>query len=53
VLEVLGPSATEGSARALVQSSSTEVLCEVLAEVDFAPARARGRLRIDVDPLRV
>jgi primosomal protein N' (replication factor Y) len=53
VLEVLGPSATGASARALVQSASTEVLCEVLAEVDFAPARARGRLRIDVDPLRV
>ena len=53
VLEVLGPSATGASARALVQSASTEMLCDVLAGVDFAPARARGRLRIDVDPLRV
>ena len=52
-LQVLGPSAAGASARALVQSASTEALCDHLAGVDFAPARARGRLRIDVDPLRV
>jgi primosomal protein N' (replication factor Y) len=52
-LQVLGPSATVASARALVQSASTEVLCDVLAGIDFAPARSHGRLRVDVDPLRV
>jgi primosomal protein N' (replication factor Y) len=52
-LQVLGPSAAGASARALVQSASTEVLCDVLAGVDFAPARSQGRLRVDVDPLRV
>jgi hypothetical protein len=29
------------------------MLCDALAEVDLTPARDRGRLRMDVDPLRV
>jgi primosomal protein N' (replication factor Y) (superfamily II helicase) len=52
-LEVLGPAIAGTSARALVQAPSTHVLCDALAGVDLAPARARGRLRVDVDPLRV
>jgi primosomal protein N' (replication factor Y) (superfamily II helicase) len=52
-LRVLGPSVAGTSARALVQAPSTEVVCDALAAVDLAPARARGRLRVDVDPLRV
>jgi primosomal protein N' (replication factor Y) len=52
-LQVLGPTVAGKAARALVQASSTDVLCDALASVDFTPARARGRLRVDVDPLRV
>jgi primosomal protein N' (replication factor Y) len=52
-LRVLGPAAVGASARALVQAPSTEALCDALDEVDLTPARARGRLRVDVDPLRV
>jgi primosomal protein N' (replication factor Y) (superfamily II helicase) len=52
-LRVLGPTVAGASARALVQAPSTDVLCDALAAVDLAPARARGRLRVDVDPLRV
>jgi primosomal protein N' (replication factor Y) len=52
-LRVLGPTVTGASARALVQAPSTDVLCDALATVDLAPARARGRLRVEVDPLRV
>jgi primosomal protein N' (replication factor Y) (superfamily II helicase) len=52
-LRVLGPVAVASSSRALVQSQTTEALCDALAEVDLTPARERGRLRIDVDPLRV
>ncbi|HKA93014.1 MAG TPA: hypothetical protein VKE97_04370 [Acidimicrobiia bacterium] len=52
-LRVLGPVGTGPSARALVQSPSTDVLSEAFAEIDLTPARERGRLRIDVDPLRV
>jgi primosomal protein N' (replication factor Y) (superfamily II helicase) len=48
-LDVLGPA----DRRALVRASSTEHLCDALASVDLAPARALGRLRVDVDPLRV
>lgn len=48
-LTVLGPSATG----ALLRAPSTAELCDVLAAVDLAPARAQGRLRVDVDPLRV
>ena len=52
-LRVLGPTVAGSSARALVQAPSPELLCDALAGVDFTPARARGRLRVDVDPLRV
>jgi primosomal protein N' (replication factor Y) len=52
-LRVLGPTVVGGSARALVQAPSPEDLCDALGEVDLAPARLRGRLRVDVDPLRV
>jgi primosomal protein N' (replication factor Y) len=48
-LAVAGPSA----GRALVRSSTVAELCDAIAGVDLSPARARGRLRIDVDPLRV
>jgi hypothetical protein len=36
-----------------VRSTSTAALCDAIAAVDLAPARALGRLRVDVDPLRV
>ena len=53
VVHVLGPIAVGASSRALVQAESADALCDALAEVDFTPAREHGRLRIDVDPLRV
>ena len=46
---VLGPS----GAAALLRAPSTRALCDALAAVDLRPARALGRLRVDVDPLRV
>jgi primosomal protein N' (replication factor Y) len=46
---VVGPT----GGRALLRAASTAQLCDALASVDLGPARARGRLRIDVDPLRV
>jgi primosomal protein N' (replication factor Y) len=46
---VLGPT----SGAALLRAPSTRELCDALAAVDLAPARALGRLRVDVDPLRV
>jgi primosomal protein N' (replication factor Y) len=52
-LRVLGPVAAGTSSRALVQAESADVLCDALAEVDLTPAREHGRLRVDVDPLRV
>jgi hypothetical protein len=52
-VHVLGPIAVGSSSRALVQAESADTLCDALAEVDFSPAREHGRLRIDVDPLRV
>ncbi len=52
-LRVLGPVELGASARALVQAPSVDALCDALAGVDLSAARARGRLRIDVDPLRV
>ena len=48
-LTVLGPNGD----RALVRASDAAALADVLATVDLGPARALGRLRIDVDPLRV
>jgi primosomal protein N' (replication factor Y) len=52
-LRVLGPTAAGGAARALLQASSSAALCDALARVDLAAARTRGRLRVEVDPLRV
>jgi primosomal protein N' (replication factor Y) (superfamily II helicase) len=52
-LRVLGPVTAGSSSRALVQAPTTDELCTALAAVDLAPARERGRLRVDVDPLRV
>jgi len=46
---VLGPS----GAAALLRAPSTRALCDALAAVDLRPARALGRLRVDIDPLRV
>jgi len=48
-IDVLG---SEG-ARALVRARSPEVLADQLAAVDLAEARAHGRLRVEVEPLRV
>ena len=53
VLRVLGPVETGTSARALLQAPSVSAVCDALASVDLSAARARGRLRVDVDPLRV
>jgi primosomal protein N' (replication factor Y) len=39
--------------RALLRAPTVEELCDALAATDLAPARALGRLRVDVDPLRV
>jgi len=52
-LAVAGPSGTGETASALVQAESPEDLADGLAAVDLAPARAHGRLRVEVDPLRV
>jgi primosomal protein N' (replication factor Y) (superfamily II helicase) len=52
-LRVLGPTVRGQSARGLVQAPSTDVLCDALAGIDLAPTRGRGRLRVEVDPLRV
>ena len=48
-VEVLGP--VDG--RALLRAGTAEALADALAAVDLAPARARGRLRVDIDPQRV
>jgi primosomal protein N' (replication factor Y) len=48
-LTVLG--GTDG--RALVRAVDATALADGLAEVDFTAARARGRLRLSVDPPRV
>lgn len=50
-LRVLGPSGSPP--KALVQAASVDALCDGLAAVDLTPARARGRLRVAVDPPRV
>jgi primosomal protein N' (replication factor Y) len=52
-LQVLGPVAVGAASRALVQAPSAEALADAFGEIDLTPARERGRLRIDVDPLRV
>jgi primosomal protein N' (replication factor Y) len=53
-LTVLGPVADgpAGSTRALLRAPSTETLCDALGSPGVDAARARGRLRIDVDPRR-
>jgi primosomal protein N' (replication factor Y) len=48
---VLGPRAAP--ARALLQAATVETLCDALAATDFSGARSVGRLRVEVDPLRV
>jgi primosomal protein N' (replication factor Y) len=48
-LEVLGP--VDG--RALLRAASPTALANALAATDLTPARALGRLRVDVDPQRV
>jgi primosomal protein N' (replication factor Y) len=48
-LTVVGPT----GARALLRAPTIAALCDALADVDLAPARAHGRLRVDVDPLRI
>jgi primosomal protein N' (replication factor Y) len=48
---VLGPDAAGTSA--LLRAPSVELLCDALAAPGVDAARAKGRLRIDVDPRRV
>lgn len=48
---VLGPTTDGGSA--LLRAPSVAQLCDALATPGFDAARARGRLRVDVDPRRV
>ncbi|HEV3451924.1 MAG TPA: hypothetical protein VG869_12045 [Acidimicrobiia bacterium] len=48
-VEVRGP--VDG--QALVRARSSAALADALAATDLAPARALGRLRVDVDPQRV
>lgn len=48
-VRVLGPS----GGRALLRAASVEALCDALAATDLTGARAIGRLRIEVDPLRI
>jgi len=48
-LDVLGPDRD----RALARAGSATELCDAFAAIDLTPARALGRLRVDVDPLRV
>ena len=48
-LTVLGPN----DDRALVRAPDTRTLVDALAATDLGPARSLGRLRVDVDPLRV
>jgi primosomal protein N' len=50
-ITVLGP-VVDGT-RALVRAPSVGALADALAMPDVDAARARGRLRIDVDPRRV
>jgi primosomal protein N' (replication factor Y) len=48
-VDILGP--VDG--RALLRAATSDALAAALATTDLSPARARGRLRIDVDPQRV
>ena len=49
MVDVLGPT----DDRALLRAPSTAALCDALATTDLSAARAQGRLRVEVDPLRV
>jgi hypothetical protein len=51
-LTVSGPIEHGAGSRALVRAVTSAALADALAET-AAPARAKGRLRIDVDPGRV
>jgi primosomal protein N' (replication factor Y) len=51
-LRVLGPVEVGAGKRALVQAPTAAVLCDALATT-VREARALGRLRVEVDPLRV
>jgi primosomal protein N' (replication factor Y) (superfamily II helicase) len=51
-VEVLGPVAAGAGIRALVQAPDVATLCDALEAV-VPDARGHGRLRVDVDPLRV
>jgi primosomal protein N' (replication factor Y) len=46
---ILGPA----QGRALARAPSAAELCDALAAADLSAARAHGRLRVDVEPLRV
>jgi hypothetical protein len=48
---VLGPDAAGTSA--LLRAPSVDLLCDALTAPGVDAARAKGRLRIDVDPRRV
>jgi primosomal protein N' (replication factor Y) len=48
-VEILGPE----RGRALLRAPDAGQLCDALAKSSLASARALGRLRVDVDPLRV
>lgn len=52
-VRILGPVAAGSASRALVQAASADALSDAFGEVDLTSARERGRLRVDVDPLRV
>ena len=51
-LSVLGPDRKGGTARALVRGGDPEVVATALAAA-IPPARALGRLHVEVDPMRV
>jgi primosomal protein N' (replication factor Y) len=48
-VRIIGPA----NGNALVRAASVTDLCDALSDVDLSAARAAGRVRIDVDPLRV
>jgi primosomal protein N' (replication factor Y) len=57
-LDILGPEAlhpggSDAVAGALIRAPSVTGLCDALAATDLSTARGHGRLRIEVDPLRV
>jgi primosomal protein N' (replication factor Y) len=50
--QVLGPSPGRSGSRALVRTERVEDLCDALAAT-VSDARRHGRIRVEVDPLRV